>query len=372
MEITKNSRPENTLIVMRDPTGTPECFDIIHLPVDVDEKDRALTRCINRYCMLQYEGTYVPDNRIEVYEYGMDAHLENRFWQFTTDRESVRNYIDFKEMAPSCELSLRAAFYLFRENGKIDSFQDLTRSCSKSDVRNRRIAEYMNEMKKLDRKGSALRYVESISLNHTGTLYFGEDGVSQICMKNYLQQIANHYFSPENKRLSELRHRQTFGSRLLSDYSSQTKDMFCLHNQVLIERKIVFQDPQAQAGLEGANEIIAMGPNVIDFQNYTKHFKLDISEKNHTICTLLQIAECGINDQVQPPVRYRRAFEEVLHSGRDAPGDRLQKEASEIAGRILKADYGVDFIHDHPELNQRIDRELRDRAVMAKQRQWHD
>lgn len=358
MNYTDKPRSENTLIVMLDPTGTAECFDVVHLPADdPTERDQVLTRCINRYCMIQYEGTFVPDNRIQVYEYGMDAHLENRFWQFTTDRSSISNYIGVKEISPSYDFSLRTAFYLFEQNGKISSYKDLDVSGPKKDIHFRRIKEYLDGMRKLDRKGPAIRFVESIRTGR-GTLYFGEDGVAQHCMKNYLQQLADHYFDPENRNLSTLCHKQTMSSRALDHFVTQAKNMFCLHNQVLIERKVIYQDPRAQQGLQGAEETIAMGPNIYDFQNFIKRFKLGVSEKNQTICALIQIAETGINDQVRPPIRYRRAFEDK------------QSRVAEIAGRLLKLNYGVNVVPDHPELNQSIQSESHDASTL-KQTQYH-
>lgn len=356
MNYTDNPCLENSLIVMLDPTGTAECFDVVHLPADdPTERDRVLTRCINRYCMIQYEGTFVPDDRIQVYEYGMDAHLENRFWQFTTDRSSISNYIGVKEISPSYDFSLRTAFYLFEQNGRIGSYKDLDVLGPKKDIHFRRIKEYLDSMRKLDRKGPAIRFVESIRTGR-GTLYFGEDGVAQHCMKNYLQWLANHYFDPENRGLSNLYHKQTTSSRALDHFATQTKNMFCLHNQVLIERKVIYQDPRAQQGLGGAEEAIAVGANFHDFQNFIKRFKLGVSEKNQTICALLQIAEMGNNDQVRPPIRYRKALENG------------QNQATEIAGRLLKLNYGVNAVPNHPELNQRIKPESHE---VSTQKQCH-
>lgn len=353
--MTSNPQPENTLIVLCDPAGMPDCFNIVHLPSnDPCASNEIITRYINRYCDILRRGRNIPDDRIQVYEYGLDAHIENKFWLFTTDRQTLRHYIDSKNVPPSFDGSLRVAYHLHRLNGAVHSLDELIQNEKKpSDD----LIDILAIKKNEDRNGVKNRTVESIETNH-GTLYFGNNGFDFNRMNHYLQYIADHYFDPENHTLSFLNHTLSPGIPMLVDRAEMTKDMFRLHDQKPIEQKITYRLYQEFGHLQSTLHLLSMRPNQYDYKRFVRAFGLEVSNHNQTICTLLHIAENGVDSQVRPPERYRDEFQESLHLSQidSSPENAGHKATSDIAKRILKTQFSIETVHaDHPELNRRIE-----------------
>lgn len=356
----------DTLVVMTSPAGVPENFDILRLCDSTsEEQDMILARCVNRYCTIADKGDFVPDNHIQVYNFGSDAHLEFKFWQFTTDRDSISNYTDVKDVAPYLDIPLRAAHYVYQGKGGIRSLEDLKIDPEIAlPVTVVSLSDYLKKCHSLDRSGPQVHTVMGIGTNK-GMLYFSDDGVGKECCRNYLQDIADRYFNSENRDLAELRECHVRANQSLINYAEETKAMFCLHNNSPISRKITCQDIEAEMYMNGLRCSIQMGPNLHDFENFITTFELGVSEKNKTICTLLQIHEVGISKDVVPPARHRAEFNTLLQPhGKvsEQAGDKatvensVKLEISALAGRILREKYGivVQDIH-HPELNRRID-----------------
>lgn len=355
----------DTLIVMTSPSGVPENFDILRLCDSTsEEQDKILARCINRYCVIADKGNFVPDNHIRVYNFGVDAHLEFKFWQFTTDRDAVSNYVDAKDVAPYLDIPLRVAHYIYQGKGSVRSLEDL-----KIDPEIAlpdtivSLNDYLDKCHSLDRSGPQVHTTMGVGTNK-GMLYFSDDGVGKECYWNYLQDIADRYFNPENRDLAELRQCHIQTNLTLQAYTEATKGMFCLHNNTPLLRKITYQDIEADKYMQGLRRSLSMGPNLQDFENFVETFELDVSETNKTICTLLRIHDVGISKDIVPPARHRTEFNKLLqHHGTasepaedKAIGDTsLQLEISALAGGILREKYGI-AVHDanHPELNKRI------------------
>ncbi len=353
--MTSNPQPENTLIVLCDPAGMPECFNIVHLPSNNPcASNEIITRHINRYCDILRRGRYIPDDRIQVYEYGLDAHIENKFWLFTTERQALRYYIDSRNVPPSFNGSLRVAYHLHRLNGAVHSLDELIQSeKSPSDE----LKSLLCHAKNKDRDGVKNRTVESIETNH-GTLCFGDNGFDLNRMNHYLQYIADHYFDPGDRTLSFLNHTLSPGIPMLVDRAEMTKDMFRLHDQKPIEQKITYRLHQEFGNSQSTIHLLSMRPNRYDYKKFIEAFGLETSTHNQMICTLLQIAETGIDSQVRPPELYRDEFAESLRlTQTDSSADNAGRKAtSEIANRILKAQFGIEIVHaDHPELNRRVE-----------------
>lgn len=356
----------DTLVVMTSPAGVPENFDILHLFESTsEEQDKRLARCVNRYCAIADKGDFVSDNHIRVYSFGPDAHLEYKFWQFTTDRNAISNYTDVKGVSPYFDIPLRTAYFVYQSKEGIRSLEDLKidPGIALPDTIVS-LNDYLDTCHSLDRSGPQVHTVMGIGTNK-GMLYFSDDGVGKMCCRNYLQDIANKYFNPENRDLTELRQCHIQANLPLLEYTEETKDMFCLHDNSPKSRNIIFQDSEADKYMPGLRRSLSMGRNLHDFEGFIDTFKLNVSEKNKTICTLLHIHDASISGDVLPPARYRADFNKLLKLQEEASVDAadkaaveksLQLEISTLAGRILREKYGI-AIQDahHPELNKRID-----------------
>ena len=107
-KIHSKSDSADTLVVLVSPAGVVENFDVLPLVESTSEEaDKRLCQCINRFCQIADRGDYVPDNWIQVYQYNPDTHLENKFWQFTTDRDSIASYVTAKEVQAYFQIPLR-------------------------------------------------------------------------------------------------------------------------------------------------------------------------------------------------------------------------------------------------------------------------
>ena len=231
------------------------------------------------------------------------------------------------------------------------------------------LQEYINSCYSVDRRSPWVYTVRSIGTDK-GTLYFGTDGIGRVCLQNYLQDIANRYFDPENRNLKELRENNTQSNLITLEYTEKTKDMFCLHDNAPIHRKIIYQDSTADENMQGCRRSHPMGPNFQNFQDFINSFKLEISHKNQRICTLLQIYDNGINDKLMPPEKHRKEFNEIVDQlnklSAQKANDKIAYNAllykiSEVACRILREKYGIALRDpNHPQLNRRIGSESSD------------
>ena len=365
-KIYSQSDSADTLVVMVSPAAVPESFDILSLAgCTTEETEKRLCRCINRFCRIADKGDYVPDNMIHVYQYSPDAHLENKFWLFTTNRESICAYIDSKELQAYLQIPLRTAYYAYNGNKGIHSLEALQISPDTilPDM-GRSLQDYIDSCHLVDRNSPWVYTVRSIGTDK-GTLYFSTDGVGQECLRNYLQHIANRYFDPECLNLKELRVNNTQANLITLEYAERTKDMFCLHNNAPVQRKIIYQDSKADENMQGVRRSLPMGPNFQNFQNFIDSFKLEVSPKNQRICTLLQIYDNGINDKLMPPDKYRREFNELIEKlGKLSAQkkddkitfDALLQQVSEVASRILREKYSIAVCDpNHPQLNRRVE-----------------
>lgn len=368
-----HSQPDaaDTLVIMVSPAAVPENFDILSRAGSTTEEiEKSLCRCISRFCQIADKGDYVPDNMIHVYKYNPDAHLENKFWQFTTNRESICDFVDFKEVQASLHIPLRMAYYVYLGCKGIHSMEELQISPDTilPDMGSS-LQEYINSCYSVDRRSPWVYTVRSIGTDK-GTLYFGTDGIGRVCLQNYLQDIANRYFDPENRNLKELRENNTQSNLITLEYTEKTKDMFCLHDNAPIHRKIIYQDSTADENMQGCRRSHPMGPNFQNFQDFINSFKLEISHKNQRICTLLQIYDNGINDKLMPPEKHRKEFNEIVDQlnkfSAQKANDKIAYNAllhkiSEVACRILREKYGIALRDpNHPQLNRRIGSESSD------------
>ncbi|MFQ8805488.1 MAG: DUF6047 family protein [Alistipes indistinctus] len=110
----------------------------------------------------------------------------------------------------------------------------------------------------LDRHRPGVHLVTGIETDR-GKLYFSHDGIGKACLQNYLQDIADRYFDTSNRGLSDLRHSCTEANLATLELARQTKGMFCLHNQLPIIRKFVYQDPRADEYMQGLRRSLPMG-----------------------------------------------------------------------------------------------------------------
>lgn len=355
----------DTLLVMEAPGGAIESFDILCLQGKTSEEaDKLLSRSLNRFCSVADIGDEVPDNRLRVYDCGADAHLENQFWRFTTDPEAISNYIDARNLTPYMDIPLRTAHYVYLGSHGIRNLEALQISPDTvlADM-GLSLEEHLESGRTIDRRGPEERLVTGIETDR-GKLYFSDDGISKACLHNYLQDIADRYFDPSNRGLSDLRYSHTLANRTTLELSRQTKGMFCLHNQAPIVRRIVYQDPRADEYTQGQRRSLPMEANAQDFLRFTETFSLNVSEKNRTICTLLDIYDKGIDHNTEVPTAHRKDFKNLLKQMEHVPtgtaeGDEqvsIRRESSALAGRLLREKYGI-AVHnpDHPHLNRRVD-----------------
>ena len=355
----------DTLLVMEAPGGEIESFDILCLQGKTSEEaDKLLSRSLNRFCSVADGGYFVPDNHLKVYDCGADAHLENHFWRFTTDPDAISNYIDARNLTPYMDAPLRTAHYVYLGSHGIRNLEALQISPDTvlADM-GLSLEEHLESGRTIDRRGPEERLVTGIETDR-GKLYFSDDGISKACLHNYLQDIADRYFDPSNRGLSDLRYSHTLANRTTLELSRQTKGMFCLHNQAPIVRRIVYQDPRADEYTQGQRRSLPMEANAQDFLRFTETFSLNVSEKNRTICTLLDIYDKGIDHNTEVPTAHRKDFKNLLKQMEHVPtgtaeGDEqvsIRRESSALAGRLLREKYGI-AVHnpDHPHLNRRVD-----------------
>lgn len=358
----------DTLLVMEAPGGEIESFDILSLQGRTSEEaDKLLSRSLNRFCAIadQYEDDFVPDNHLRVYDCGADAHLENHFWRFTTDPDAIGNYIDARNLTPYMDVPLRTAHYVYlgchgiRNPEALQISPDTVLAAMEVSLN-----EHLESGRMLDRHRPGVHLVTGIETDR-GKLYFSHDGIGKACLQNYLQDIADRYFDTSNRGLSDLRHSCTEANLATLELARQTKGMFCLHNQLPIIRKFVYQDPRADEYMQGLRRSLPMGANAQDFLRFIETFSLNVSAKNRTICTLLNIYDKGIDHNTEVPTAHRKDFKDLFKQMEHIPtgtaeGDEqrgsIKRESSALAGRLLREKYGI-AVHnpDHPRLNRRVD-----------------
>lgn len=356
----------DTLLVMEAPGGEIESFDILCLQGKTSEEvDKLLSRSLNRFCTVADGGDYVPDNCLKVYDCGADAHLENLFWRFATDSDAIGNYIDARNLMPYMDVPLRTAHYVYLGCHGIRNLEALQISpdtvLAAMEVS---LDEHLESGRTIDRHGPGVHLVTGIETDR-GKLYFSDDGIGTACLHNYLQDIADRYFDMSNRGLSDLRHSHTQANLTTLELARQTKGMFCLHNQAPIARRIVYQDPRADEYMQGLRRSLPMGANAQDFLRFIETFSLTVSEKNRTICTLLNIYDKGIDNNTEVPTAHRKDFKDLFKQMEHIPTGTaesdeqrgsIKRESSALAGRLLREKYGIAVHHpDHPQLNRRID-----------------
>ena len=307
----------------------------------------------------------MPDNRLKVYDCGADTHLENLFWRFATDSEAIGNYIDARNLMPYMDVPLRTAHYVYLGCHGIRNLEALQISpdtvLAAMEVS---LDEHLESGRTIDRHGPGVHLVTGIETDR-GKLYFSHDGIGKACLQNYLQDIADRYFDTSNRGLSDLRHSCTEANLATLELARQTKGMFCLHNQLPIIRKFVYQDPRADEYMQGLRRSLPMGANAQDFLRFIETFSLNVSEKNRTICALLNIHDKGVDNNTEVPTAHRKDFKDLFKQMEHIPtgtaeGDEqresIKRESSALAGRLLREKYGI-AVHkpDHPQLNRRID-----------------
>jgi hypothetical protein len=356
----------DTLLVMEAPGGEIESFDILCLQGKTSEEvDKLLSRSLNRFCTVADSGNEVPDNRLKVYDCGADAHLENLFWRFATDPEAIGNYIDARNLMPYMDVPLRTAHYVYLGNHGIRNLEALEISPDTAlPEMGISLGEHLESGRTIDRHGPGVHLVTGIETDR-GKLYFSDDGIGTACLHNYLQDIADRYFDTSNRGLSDLRHSHTQANLTTLEFTQQTKGMFCLHNHAPIARRIVYQDPRADEYMQGLRLSLPMGANAQDFLRFTETFSLTVSEKNRTICALLNIHDKGVDNQAEVPTAHRRDCRGLLDRMKSICGDAeqadalrisLRQESAALAGRLLREKYGIAVHHpDHPQLNRRVD-----------------
>ena len=187
-----------------------------------------------------------------------------------------------------------------------------------------------------------------------GVLLFNDSGRGLQCVTDYLQDIANRYFSPAFKNLETLQvyYFSTSNSHLVEE-SRQCAAMFSADApHQFIPSNAHFLDSRIVKDLSPAIQL-PMAPDKNDYRTFAETFGLEISQQNQNIAFLDEIYKNGLSEyqyNLFPEFLYKNSFSGIMNRlGNSFIHERehefmkqsLQNTARDIAKRILQTEYNV-------------------------------
>ena len=299
--------------------------------------------------------SYVPQEMIYYKPY--EVHPQN------DKADNFLNYLVTHNLTESLpKIPLRLLTYAYEScPGQIkvlsdmDSFMEEMRHSPDKQKRFNEYERYHGEKEK-DIHNRTIIAIE----NNNGVLLFCDSGRGLQYKNNYLQYMADNYFSPEYKNLEFVKmYYFSTSNKELVELSQQCASMFSADTgHLFIPQKAGYLSDRITDKISPADEC-SMEPDREGYQNFIGKFQLDKSFKNTNIAILVDIARHGIvnlNEKDLPEFKHKSSFEGILYQFRShaiSPvhqflREKLEDAARDIARRILQNEYNVRG-YEHPE-----------------------
>lgn len=330
-----------------------------YFPFLADTATADMNLCFGIYMREQariaLEGTYVPQEMIYYKPY--EVHPQN------DKADNFLNYLVTHNLTESLpKIPLRLLTYAYEScPGQIkvlsdmDSFMEEMRHSPDKQKRFNEYERYHGEKEK-DIHNRTIIAIE----NNNGVLLFCDSGRGFQYKNNYLQYMADNYFSPEYKNLEFVKmYYFSTSNKELVELSQQCASMFSADTgHLFIPQKAGYLSDRITDKISPADEC-SMEPDREGYQNFIGKFQLDKSFKNTNIAILVDIARHGIvnlNEKDLPEFKHKSSFEGILYQFRShaiSPvhqflREKLEDAARDIARRILQNEYNVRG-YEHPE-----------------------
>lgn len=330
-----------------------------YFPFLADTATAGMDLCFGIYMREQariaLEGTYVPQEMIYYKPY--EVHPRN-------DRaENFLNYLVTHNLTGSLpEIPLRLLTYAcetcpgqIKVLSDMESFMEEMRHSPEKQKRFNEYERYHGEKEK-DVQSRTITAIE----NNNGVLLFSDSGRGFQYKNNYLQYMADNYFSPEYKNLEFVKmYYFSTSNKKLVELSQQCTSMFSADTaHLFIPQKAGYASNRITDKISPADEC-SMEPDREGYQNFIEKFRLDKSFKNENIAILVDIAGHGIVNLAENKFTdfgHKSSFDGLLYQFRShaaSPAhqflrEKLEDAARDIARRILQNEYNVRG-YEHPE-----------------------
>lgn len=289
---------------------------------------------------------FVPDNIILHYEGVRPEDIPSRQESFGEDRTPllqfiIRHGIDDNDMIP-----LRRAAYLSFHGERItpDSLREVAGRESY-----RQFAAHEQAREKF-LKGRPVKMMLTVAETDRGILVFSDSLRGHKAQRDYMQHMADSFFSSEHEGLSFL---QLFRFESASRPLIELSDACCRIDAQGVCRYDFTPTLNAQAAqLHGREPMIGfdMRPAGYNLDTFLSHTGLRLSERNNDILTLQDIAQEGYRRAAGDTFSFRgefrsidRALEKLSHRSRILPAEtfrdryaQIQEDAKALARHILR------------------------------------
>lgn len=290
---------------------------------------RFMEQCI-RDAMQQ---PFVPDNIILHYEGVRPEDIPSRQESFSEDSAPLLQFIIKHGIDDNDMIPLRQAAYLSFHGETITS-EALREVAGRESYR--RFSAHENAQEKF-LEGRPVKMMLTVAETDRGILVFSDSLRGRQAQTDYLQHMADSFFSPEHEGLSFL---QLFRFESASRPLIELSDTCCRIDAQGVCRYDFTPVLNAQAvQLHGREPMIGfdMHPTGQNLDTYLNHTGLGLSERNNDILTLQDIARDGYRGAVDSAFSFReefrdidRALEKLSYRSRTLPAETFQKKYGQI------------------------------------------
>lgn len=340
---------ENTDMIMFSVDEQKRVVDYRIITENSINTDLLCGKYFYRQAQLALTGAYVPGETIYYKPFDVKS-AEGRAINFP-DNLVNRNLTDTPDAIP-----LRQLTFVYENHpgepeqlSGMESWMEIMRNEPELQKEVRDYEQYHVERE----KDIAGRTVTAIRTDK-GVLLFNDSGRGIQCVTDYLQDMANRYFSPDFKNLESLQ-MYYFGTSNpdLVEESRQCASMFSADNpHQFIPSKAHFLDNRIMEGISPAIKC-TMIPDRENYRAFVKTFGLEESHKNLNIALLDDICKNGLIDyryKEHPGFFHKNSFDGILNKLQNSfvhePTHQFLKNtlhdvARDTAKRILQTQYEV-------------------------------
>lgn len=340
---------ENTDMIMFNVDEQKRLVDYRAITENSISMDLLCGKFLYQQAQLALAGAYVPNETI----YYKPFNVKPSEGKTTNFLESLvnRNLTDKLATIP-----LRQLTFVYENHpgeleqlSDMESWMDLMRHEPKLQQTVTAYEQYHTERE----KDIAARTVTAIQTDK-GVLLFNDSGRGLRCVADYLQDMANRYFSPDFKNLESLQmyYFSTSNQNLVQE-SRQCASIFSADSpHQFIPSKARFLDSRIMEGISPAIKC-TMAPERESYRSFVKTFGLEESHKNLNIALLDDICKNGLIDyryKEHPGFSHKNSFDGILNKLQNSfvhePTHQFLKNtlhdvARDTAKRILQTQYEV-------------------------------
>lgn len=276
---------------------------------------------------------FVPDNIILHYEGVRPEDIPSRQESFGEDRAPLLQFILNHGVDDNDMYSLRRAAYLVFHGERITP-KSLSEVAGRESYRQFAAHEHAQE-KFLE--GRPVKMMLTVAETDRGILVFSDSLRGRKAQTDYMQHMADNFFSPEHEGLSFM---QLFRFETASRPLIERSDACCRLDEQGSCRYDFTPVLNSQAALlHGREPIIGfdMRPTGQNLDTYLNHTGLQLSACNNDILTLADIAQDGYRRAAGGAFSFReefrdidRALEKLSHRSRMLPAETFQKKYGQI------------------------------------------